>query len=276
MRRPSPTRPLAASLLVACTSACFLFGPKTKAPEREYTPAEQELRADYQRAKASNDRELSACIWDYSKLVERLAAGPKAHTDNNPYQSDLHCRAALEHGSAHPDLANEYVAKFAALEESRAALIAESKEIKNEADMDQCLAEVRRFEDERDGIDTAAFLVRCSERFERLPEPERADLPGIQASLDELRTRHAELLTNFERLKQDAEFTRLVDDHLRLQDEAAMLELRLHEIEQLSNSPEAATARSTTTARLRLVQDQMKANLAEREPFYVEYGVVLQ
>lgn len=278
MRRPSFVicHLAAALLLLTGTSACSLFGTKTQAPEREYTPEEQELRADYKLAKDSNDRDVSACIWDYTKLLEKLEAGPKADSSSTQYQSDVHCRAALEQGTPHADLANKYIAKFAQLEQSRTGLIADSKKIKNERDMEQCMSHVHEFEDKRDGVNVAAFLVRCIEMFEQLPEPERTDIPDTQQTLDDLRTRHATLLANFERMKQDPAFTQLVDDHLRLADEKALLELRIHELEQLPNSAEALNAKSTADARLRKVQEQMASNLEQRKPFYAQYDVVLR
>jgi hypothetical protein len=162
------------------TPGYFLFGGKSKPPERQYTPQEQELRADYKLAKDANDRELSACIWDYTKLQEALDSGPDAKRANRRVQDDFQCRAALEGGTAHPDLAEKYIAKFEALAPQREALIGGTKTLAHERDLEQCMSHVHDFEAEHSGINVAAFLTRCvkgSTWYARDRERSGADTP---------------------------------------------------------------------------------------------------
>lgn len=264
-----------ALMLFAGTAGCFLSASKSKTPERQYTAAEQELRADYKLAKASKDRELSACIWDYTKLQEKVEAGPQTETRSRT-QTDSGCQRALEKGTKHPDLANKYVGKFAKLDGARDALVSGNKKLENENAIGQCITHVRGFESKREGVNVAGALSRCIERFEKIPELEQADISATKASLDELATRHVQLLADYARMKQDTKFVSLVDSHLVLLDEEAMLRLRIRELKQLRDTPELSEANSVAQARLRKVQQDIKANFVQREPYYEKYGLTLQ
>jgi len=262
-------------LLAASTTGCFLFPSKSKKPERQYTPAEQELRADYKLAKASNDRELSSCIWDYTKLMEKVEEGPQIKTRSRT-QTDSACHSAIDKGTKHPDLANKYIGKFAELDGAREALVAGNKKLENEKAIGGCIERVKGFEGKREGVNVAGALSRCIERFDKIPQEEQADIAPTKTSLDALATKHAQLLVDYKRMKQDTSFVGLVDSHLVLVDEEAMLQLRIRELEQLRDTPELSKATSVAQARLRKVQEDIKANFAKREPFYEKYGVVMQ
>ncbi len=231
--------------------------------------------ADYEFAKNANDRELSSCIWDYTSLRKKLREGPKGKVGGTHYQTDASCQRALTKETEHPELAKKYIAKFAEFDESRAQLIAADEKIEYERAMQQCMEHVHGFEANKDAINVAAFLTRCVDKLDEIPQGVRDDLEAT-GELNTLTTRHALLLTNFERMKEDRAFKALVDQHLLLRDEKAMLELRLQELEQLPSSPKSSNAIGSTRTRLRTVDSRIDDNLDERKPFYAKYGVVME